>query len=130
LILFFPLSFLLVLEFEHKASYLRGSNAWAMPPAPFALFFWGIGTYFLSRLTWIVILLFYTSHCHWDDSHTPPCPLFFLWDGLMSFFYLGWPGNVILSISASCIAWDNRCAPLCQAIGWDGVLITFYLGWP
>jgi hypothetical protein len=37
-------------------------------------------------------------------------------------------GSHKLLISASLIAWDDRCASLCQAIGWVGVLWPFCLG--
>jgi hypothetical protein len=39
------------------------------------------------------------------------------------------PGTVILLISASRIAWDERCEPLQLAIGWNRFLWTFCLGW-
>jgi hypothetical protein len=44
-------------------------------------------------------------------------------------FYSGWPGTAIVFISASWVAWDDRCMPLCPDIGWDGVSWTFHLGW-
>jgi hypothetical protein len=31
------------------------------------------------RLTWTLILLFYASHCHWDDMHLHTPLFFFLW---------------------------------------------------
>jgi hypothetical protein len=58
-----------------------------MPPALFALFILEIRSPFFPRLTWTMILLFYTSlhygmtHTHfpplWDDRCTPPHPAFF-----------------------------------------------------
>jgi hypothetical protein len=60
------------------------------------------------------------GHCH-------PTFFFFCWDGFSRTFF---PKLSILLISASCVAWDDRCVPLHPAIGWDGVLRTSFLGWP
>jgi hypothetical protein len=54
---------------------------------------------------------------------------------LTNFCCQGWPGNRILPISTSCVAWDERHVPLCPAIGWDGFffflqIFTPFQGWP
>jgi hypothetical protein len=50
--------FLVVLQFELRASHLLGrcSTVWPMPPALSALVILKIGSHFLSKLTWTVIL--------------------------------------------------------------------------
>jgi hypothetical protein len=52
--------------------------------------------------------------------------------GSHQLFCLGWPGTVILLISAFRVAWYDRCMPLCLLIGWDGggVSQIFCLSWP
>jgi hypothetical protein len=49
-------------------------------------------------------LVFYAFYCIWDDRSTPPCPDFFSlrwWSHNLFFVFLtGWPGTVILPISA------------------------------
>jgi hypothetical protein len=42
-------------------------------------------------------------------------------------FCQAWPGSVILLILSSHIACDDRCVPLCPAIGWDRVSQMFCL---
>jgi hypothetical protein len=37
--------------------------------------------------------------------------------GSYELFCLGSPATMILLISATCVTWDDRCVPLCPAIG-------------
>jgi hypothetical protein len=61
-----------------------------------------IGSCFLSRPAWTVILLFNASCLTWDDRHMALCPAFFSMEmGSHNIFYLHWPGTAILQISAS-----------------------------
>jgi hypothetical protein len=53
------------------------------------------------------------------------CPHAQLFSIEMEFFCTCWLRTTILLISASHIAWDDRCAPLYPAICWDGVSLTF-----
>jgi hypothetical protein len=48
---------------------------------------------------------------------------------LENFFWLDWPGAMILPILASCLlGWQvHTTAP---TIGWDGIVQTPYPGWP
>jgi hypothetical protein len=99
----------------------RCSIAWAMPPALFALVILEIGSCFLP--------------CHprmWFFYFTMPS-FFVVVVEMVSpkLFSPGvWPRTVILQISNSCIAWDDRCMPLHPASSWDGVLWIFCSGWP
>jgi hypothetical protein len=56
-----------MLEFELRASHLLGRRctAWATPPALFGLIILKIGSHFLSRPAWIMILLCYASQYSW-----------------------------------------------------------------
>jgi hypothetical protein len=49
--------------------------------------------------------------------------LFYVEMGSCKLFFLcqGWLGTTILLISASFVAWDDRCAPQFLTNGWDGV---------
>jgi hypothetical protein len=106
-----------VLGFELSASCLLGrcSTAWAIPSALFALVCLETGSYFLPRQAWTLILLFYTSHCSWDDRHTPPSCYWLRWD--LRNFSLCWPWTEILLISASLVATVtavNHWHPVCK----------------
>jgi hypothetical protein len=83
-----------------------------------------IGSHFLTRLPWTTILPFYALGHGWDDSHMPPCLAFFHWDeGLTNVFV-----QVVLPISASHIAWNDRSNPT-PSCYWDGVSETFCPSW-
>jgi hypothetical protein len=74
--------FFVVLGFELGASHLLGrcSTAWASLPTLFAMVNLEMGSHFLPRLAWTVVLLFWAS-CHsWDDRRLPPHPALFCWD--------------------------------------------------
>jgi hypothetical protein len=43
-----------------------------MPPALFALVMFKVGSHFLHKQAWTMNILFYTSHCSWNDRHMPP----------------------------------------------------------
>jgi hypothetical protein len=60
-------SALVVLGFELRAVSLVGrcSISWATPLALFALAILEIRSYFLPRLCWAMIFLFYASCCYW-----------------------------------------------------------------
>jgi hypothetical protein len=45
-----------------------------------------IGSHFLLKLAWTVILLFCASCCNGDDRCMPPCPVVFHWDGVLKTF--------------------------------------------
>jgi hypothetical protein len=97
------------LGFELRASHSQGrcSVTGITLPALFARVILGQGLAFLLMLAETEILLFYTSCCHWDDDgYMPQCLAFFQWTwGLVNFFCSGWPGIMILPISASRVAW-------------------------
>jgi hypothetical protein len=86
----FLLLLLLIMGFESRASHLQGrySTFWAMLPALFTLVILKIGSYFLPKPTWTVILLFCVSQHCWHDH-------------AQKTFYPDWPGTTILPISAS-----------------------------
>jgi hypothetical protein len=66
-----------------------------------------IESYFLPRLAWTTILLFYT--CCWDKRHSLPCTAFVHWHVvLLTIFSLCWPRAVIFWILSSHVVWDNR----------------------
>jgi hypothetical protein len=79
---------LVVLGLKLRASHLRGrhSTTWDTLPALFALIILEIGSPFLSMLAWIAILLFYASHCWWDDRCTPSHSTFLVETGAHKFF--------------------------------------------
>jgi hypothetical protein len=66
-----------------------------MSLAIFAVLILEIGSHFLPRLSWTAVLLCYISHCSWDDRCMSPCPPFFCWDGVQTFFFvwLIWNSN-------------------------------------
>jgi hypothetical protein len=71
-------------------------SAQAMPPALFA---------------WADLDLhpsIYASCCSWDDKHAPMFN-FFCWEGFSQTFCPDWPGTMVVSISASCIAGMTAC---------------------
>jgi hypothetical protein len=95
LIIYFINFFLLflVLGFEFRTSLLLGTlvlGPW-LQSALFALVILEIDYCFLPKPIWTVILLFYASHCSWDERHMPPHPAFFpLRWGLVNFCKLAW----------------------------------------
>jgi hypothetical protein len=60
-----------------------------------------IGSHFLPRMAWTVVLLFYACPHSWEDRSVLPLPAFFHWDGSPNFFVHVWPGTRILLISVS-----------------------------
>jgi hypothetical protein len=56
-----------------------------MPPALSALVILVMGSCFLLRPSWTMIL-FYASHYSWDDRHAPTYPAFFSQDGVSEAF--------------------------------------------
>jgi hypothetical protein len=114
----------------------RNSTTWAIPPSLHALVILEIGSPFLPRQTWTLIILFYAFHCMICICHH--AWLFSLRWSFTSFFsqagielWSSWsqPPDLSLLISASWITCDNRHVLLHPAIGWDGVLQTFCLFW-
>jgi hypothetical protein len=121
----YSFTFFEVLGFELRASHLLGRclapTIWAMPPALLALVILELGSchcpswpalqssYFtlptLARIT--------STHCHTWLTHRV--------------LKIVWLGTLILPISASWLAWDDRCTPLRPAIGWDGFQVLFAL---
>jgi hypothetical protein len=81
------------------------------------------GSPFLPMSAWTLIL-FYVSHCSWNDGHAAPYLAFFIEMGYHKFFLPWLASTRILLIWASHIAWHGRCMPPCPAIGWDGVSRT------
>jgi hypothetical protein len=69
---------------------VRHSTVWATYPALFALIVLEIGSHFLPRPAWPMILLYYDSCCSWNDRSVPPYQAFvtiiemshFAWAGL------------------------------------------------
>jgi hypothetical protein len=84
--------------------------------SPFALVTLEIGSHFLPRLTWTVILLFYTSPHHWVTMCVPPCPVFIGCDGSSNTLtsYLAWAQTVILPISTSQIVRITGISLVCS----------------
>jgi hypothetical protein len=70
------------------------------PPVLFALVILELGSRFLLRPSWTVILLFYASWHSWDDRLLPLYPVIG-WDGISWALCLGWPQTTILLISVS-----------------------------
>jgi hypothetical protein len=68
-------------------------------PAFFVPVILDIGSHFLPRTAWNVILLFHTSHYSWDERHRP---IFFLLGWVSQTFLPRLPGATILLISALC----------------------------
>jgi hypothetical protein len=66
-----------ILEIKIRALHLLGmcSTAWAKHPALYTLVIFEIRSHFLPKPVWTIVLLFYTSHCYWDDRHVPRLPL-------------------------------------------------------
>jgi hypothetical protein len=102
--------FFFVVDFEIRTSHLlsKQSTIWAMSSL-FSLvnlkiecFFWFF--YFLSRLFWIMLLLFQASCCRWGNRCTPPLPAFFCWNGVLLNFCPFWSQTAILPISAFQVA--------------------------
>jgi hypothetical protein len=73
---------------------------WALPQALFALVVLEIGSFFLPRQTWTLILLLCTFCSSCDDRTIPQYPVIG-WEGVLPTFCLGWPWAVFLPISAS-----------------------------
>jgi hypothetical protein len=69
----------------------------------------------LPRPACTLILLFYTSHHCWDATR--------------STFPQVLTGTIILLISASHVACDDRCMPLWPGIDWNGISQTIYPRW-
>jgi hypothetical protein len=91
-----------VLGFELRASHLlsQPSTASATFPALYALIILELGFCFLPRLTWTVTLLFYTSHCSWNDSHAPSHPGFSFEVGSWNFLpRLAWSHDPLIQQS-------------------------------
>jgi hypothetical protein len=88
-----------------RASHLLGRyyTTWAMSSALFALAILEIGSSFLTRLAWTVIL-FYASHWFWDDKHTNMSSFFPLRWGLTKLVMSRLAWNPILPISPTPIA--------------------------
>jgi hypothetical protein len=57
-----------------------------------------IGSWFLPRSAWTVILLFCTSCCCWDDRLVLLCTAIG-WDGVLWTICLSWPWITILPVS-------------------------------
>jgi hypothetical protein len=91
-----------VLRFELRALCLQ---VLYMPPALFALVILEIGSCFLPRPV-TVILLFYTSHCSWDDRNTLHAQLFFCWDEVLYTFLPR-------------LVWNSSPSNLCIPVSWD-----------
>jgi hypothetical protein len=110
--LYFFFLFRVVLGFKLSVSHLlvQCFTAWCMPPVLFALVTSEIGSSFLPSPARTVSLLFYASHCSWDDRCIPPLPTID-WDGFSLTFCLGWPWISILQISASQAARIIRVSP-------------------
>jgi hypothetical protein len=90
-------------------------------PAIFALIILKTEPCFWLRLIWTAILLVYAFHHHWDDHHPHHhTQLFSHWDGVSQTFCAGWPGTMILPISASHIA-----------LGWQAHITvpSYWLRW-
>jgi hypothetical protein len=76
-----------------------------MPLAVFPLVIFAIGFHFLPGPGWTVILLFYASCSCWDAiGSLLQAQLFSIEMGSHEPFCLGWPGIIILLISASSVA--------------------------
>jgi hypothetical protein len=118
--------------FELRTLSLLGkcSTSWATPLDLFSLVILEIGSHFLPKLAWTLILLFYASHYTWDDRHVPPCPTFFHWDGVLQTFFLPrlvWNYDPpYLSLPSTL---DGRHVPLQPAIGCNGVSQAFCPDW-
>jgi hypothetical protein len=129
-LLYFSKLFFGILEFELRASHLLGRHCatWTTLQS-FCSGYFGDTVSLSAQAAWITILLFYVSCCSWDDRFTLHTRLFFFCCvGVLQTFLLSWPRS--LPISASCIAWNDRCVLPCPAIGWGGVLWSFYQVWP
>jgi hypothetical protein len=102
-----PPFFLLVPEFKLRTSQLLGrlSISWSTAPVFLAVVTLEIGSSFLLRLVQTLILLFYASHCSWEDRHTYHAQLFSFEMGVsQTFFCPTWPETSIFLISASQVA--------------------------
>jgi hypothetical protein len=123
--------FLEVVGFKLRALCLLGrhSTAWATPLALFALIILEIGSCFLPRAAWTMILLFFCVPLSlgWQVCATTKGFFSPRW-GTASFPWgnQGWPETIILPISAYLIAWDDRGMPLSPIIGW----VIGCQGWP
>jgi hypothetical protein len=86
------------------------------------LFYFEIHSHFLPILSFPPLL-------GWQMHTTTHC--FFNWDEVsQTSFPWGWPGNVILVISASCVAWDDNMCHCTKLLVEMGVSQTFCSGWP
>jgi hypothetical protein len=100
-----------------------------MSPAHFALANLEIGSCFLPRLAWTTILLFYSYAITGMTGMRQHTWLFSIEIGSHELFCLGWPGTMILLISASCIAWNDRCATVLNYwLRWE--FHKLCSGWP
>jgi hypothetical protein len=89
-----------------------------------------IGSCFLPRSAWNAILLFYTSHHHWDDRCTSPHPALIHWNYKAHKLLPppDWncsPPNLNLLWS---LGW-RVCTPA-PSTCWNGVSQTFCPNWP
>jgi hypothetical protein len=91
-----------VLGFELRALSLFARHSLycfvsCMPPALFALVIFEIGSHFLPRLAWTMILLcMLITTVGMIGAHHHAHPAFFCWDGVSQTFCLGWPQTKIL----------------------------------
>jgi hypothetical protein len=79
-----------------------------------------ISSQFLPRLVWIMILLLMLPLVTGITGAHHHTQLFSFQMGLRNFFFFFsfcWPGTMILLISASHVAWNDRHMPPCPAIG-------------
>jgi hypothetical protein len=95
-----------------------GLHTWAMPLSLFGLVVLEIGSSFLSRVAWTTILLFYEdpvtavivmipASLVWQVHATMPSFFPLKWE-FHKLFCLSWSWPIILLISASSVAWDDR----------------------
>jgi hypothetical protein len=116
------------LELKVLCLLVKHFTTWAMPPALFSLIIFEIESHFLPRP---VILLFYTSHCHWDDRHvTIPSFLLLLllrWRLLNFFFFFFCAGMELRSPNLSLLysLWWQVHATVLSYLLRDGVLLPW-----
>jgi hypothetical protein len=108
----------------------RNSTTWATPLDLFALVILEIGSWFLPRLAFTAILLFYASCCSLDDRHVSPCKVFSPWGDILQTFLpgLAWncdPPNLNLQCSFRLQLQHHYPS---YRLRWD-LKWTFCLGW-
>jgi hypothetical protein len=109
------------------------TGALSLEPYPNVCFYGYFGgrVSLFAQDSWTILFLFMLPSVT-GVTRTCNCThlFFFGWDGVFLTFWQGWFKIPIFLLSASHIAWGDRCAPLYPNIGWNGVLWTPYLCWP